>query len=114
RRRRILYCHENAQSEILRYAQDDSEGPRMTAGKCFSAACEAPPFQNRGEKSGLRLPPSGGAEKMAQAWGEFGTRHTPRGELVRWSLRRAGDPPAWPVGYSAPPFHSGRCTWRWH
>jgi hypothetical protein len=28
----------SAQSEILRYAQDDSEGLRMTAGKRFSAA----------------------------------------------------------------------------
>ena len=47
------------QSEILRYAQDDSERLRMTAGKRFSAACKAPPFQFRGEKSGLTvcLPP---------------------------------------------------------
>jgi hypothetical protein len=27
------------QSKILRYAQDDSEGLRMKAGKRFSAAC---------------------------------------------------------------------------
>ena len=49
RRRRISHCHENAQSEILRavcpewqgeilrFAQNDSEGLRMTAGKCFSS-----------------------------------------------------------------------------
>jgi hypothetical protein len=43
------------QSEILRYAQDDSERLRMTAGKRFSAACKAPPFQFRGEKSGLAI-----------------------------------------------------------
>ncbi len=35
----------SGQSEILRCAQDDSEGLRMTAMKRFSAACEAPPFQ---------------------------------------------------------------------
>ncbi|MGA3168906.1 MAG: hypothetical protein ABSF14_22625 [Terriglobia bacterium] len=44
------------QSEILRYAQDDSEGLRMAAGKRFSAAREAPPFQFRGEKSWLKAP----------------------------------------------------------
>jgi hypothetical protein len=33
----------SGQSEILRCAQDDSEGLRMTAGKRFSAACLAPP-----------------------------------------------------------------------
>ena len=56
RRRRISYCHENAQSEILRAvypergqskilrcAQDDSEGLRMTAVEHFSAACQTPP-----------------------------------------------------------------------
>ena len=31
----------SGQSEILRCAQDDSEGLRMTAGKRFSAACTA-------------------------------------------------------------------------
>jgi hypothetical protein len=37
RRRRISHRHENAQSEILRCAQNDSEGLRMTTGKGSSA-----------------------------------------------------------------------------
>src|SRR5208337_4623085 len=40
----------SGQSEILRCAQDDSEGLGMTAWKGSSAPCEAPPFQTRGEK----------------------------------------------------------------
>jgi hypothetical protein len=30
----------------------------MTASECLSAACKSPPFQSRGEKSGLNLKPS--------------------------------------------------------
>jgi hypothetical protein len=33
------------QSEILRSAQDEGEGLRMTALNHFSAACETPPFR---------------------------------------------------------------------
>jgi hypothetical protein len=40
------------QSEILRYAQDDREGLRMTGGKRFPAAYIAAPFQTRAKKSG--------------------------------------------------------------
>jgi hypothetical protein len=56
---RISHCHENSQSEslravyperqseILRFAQNDSEGLRMTAGKRFSADSS---IQNRQSK----------------------------------------------------------------
>ena len=43
----------SGQGEILRFAQNDSEGLKMTAGKSFPEACKAPPFQFRGEKFGL-------------------------------------------------------------
>ncbi len=49
----------SGQSEILRCAQDDSEGLGMTAWRGFSAACSAPPksrlppFRTRGENCGL-------------------------------------------------------------
>jgi hypothetical protein len=36
---------QSGQSEILRFAQNDSEGLRMTALEGFSAVCKAPPFQ---------------------------------------------------------------------
>src|SRR5208337_4944651 len=49
-------------AEILRFAQNDrrraqdaANGLGMTAWRGFSAACEAPPFQTRGEKCRLRL-----------------------------------------------------------
>ena len=41
----------SGQSEILRFAQNDSEGLGMTAWKGFSAACKAPPQERL-------LPPS--------------------------------------------------------
>ncbi|MGA2982927.1 MAG: hypothetical protein ABSG32_03890 [Terriglobia bacterium] len=39
---------------------------RMTAFKRLSAACEAPPFQTRGEKSGLRI--CGEGLSLRQVW----------------------------------------------
>ncbi len=50
--------------------------------------------------------------RQRESWN--GTRRAPCVELLRRSSSRAGDPPASPAGRPAPPFRSGRCTWRWH
>src|SRR5208337_4103252 len=44
----------SGQSEILRCAQDDSEGLGMTSWKGFSAPCEALPFRFRSQTLFLR------------------------------------------------------------
>ena len=46
----------SGQSEILRMAQNDSEGIRMTAWKSFSAACKRPRFSTMYQKqNGLTM-----------------------------------------------------------
>jgi hypothetical protein len=45
----------SGQSEILRCAQDDSEGLRMTAGERFSAACQTGSARRGGFSLSLRL-----------------------------------------------------------
>ncbi|MGA3166044.1 MAG: hypothetical protein ABSF14_07980 [Terriglobia bacterium] len=46
----------SGQSEILRFAQNDSEGLRMTAVKHFPAACLAPPLQGLPDNSRTSRP----------------------------------------------------------
>jgi len=55
---RPAHFHEHTRF-FLRYAQDRLRLLRMTPPASFSAACKAPPFQSRGERSGLTELPGG-------------------------------------------------------